>query len=126
METPINSMTAGSIILSDYIFSIAYAYRKVTDKRDYYLLKMTYDIDKLDKLNRKYNFEFSMDDLDKKYDNKEFEYIHNIDDKMAELLMFFGDQFFKASGKKPRNLKIMKGFNDDNSLFFYTFFLKKK
>jgi len=126
METPISEETAGSMLVSDYVFAIAYAYKKETEKRDFYRLEMTYDIDKLKKINKKYKANIDMLELDMLYDKKEYDIVYNLDNDMAELLILVGDKFMNSTGSVPRNLKIMKGQNENKSLFFYSFLLENK
>ena len=87
---------------------------------------MTYDIDKLKKINKKYQANIDMLELDMLYDKKEYDVVYDLDNDMAGLLVVIGDKFMNSTGSVPRNLKIMKGQTQDSSLFFYSFLLENK
>ena len=49
---------SAGLLLKEYVFAIGYAKKKVSDKRDYYTFEMTYDVDKIRALNKKYKVNF--------------------------------------------------------------------
>lgn len=113
------------IVLKDYVFAIGYAHKRITDKRDYFVLDMTYDLDKLKSMKKKFNVSIDILDIDKKY-NKEFDVFKDIDNSMEKLLIHFGELFYTSTGTRPKNLVVVKGYTNDNALSYYCFMLKKK
>ena len=112
--------------MKDYVFAIGYSTKKLSEKRDYFILDIMYDIKKIKSLNKKYKLGVDIIDIDKNYSNKEFDNLEDMDETMEKLLIHFGELFHTSTGTRPNNLVVVKGYTNDNILSYYCFMLKKK
>ena len=76
--------------MKDYVFAIGYSSKKMSEKRDYFVLDIIYDIKKIKALNKKYKLGVDIIDIDKNYSNKEFNNLEDMDESMEKLLIHFG------------------------------------